>query len=423
MPIEINMPRLSDTMEEGTLIKWRVKVGDKVKSGDLLADVETDKATMELQSYDDGSVAKLAVEEGQVTPVGKLILLLAEEGENIKKVADSVPRIESSPNQVPSTVPVQTAGVTRQASMVNGSTIATLRIRISPVARKIAEEHGVDLKTISGSGPDGRITKRDVLEVIDSTATLGSDDKVTSPVVVSPTTMPMQSNTVALSPMRKTIARRLVESKSTIPHYTVTVTVRMDSLIELRSALNAQLNSQGLKLSVNDFIVRASAMALAIHPWVNSSWTDDGIRQHSFVNVGVAIAVGQEKGGGLVVATIRQANQKTLRQINAETRQLAQKARTGGLSLEDMADGTFTISNLGMYGVDHFEAIINPPQAAILAVGAAIERPTVRNNQIVVGHEMTATLSADHRVIDGAMAAQFLQDLKQTLENPVAMIV
>ena len=223
--------------------------------------------------------------------------------------------------------------------------------------------------------------------------------------------------------MRKTIARRLVESKTTIPHFTVTMTIRMDPLLDLRQSLNTQLNDEGVRLSVNDFVVRACALALAKHPSVNSSWSDEGIQQHGSVNVGIAIAVGEDKGGGLVVATIRDAGVRSIREINAQTRLLARKARSEGLTIEDMSDGTFTVSNLGMFGVEHFEAIINPPQAAILAVGAAIERPIVREGGVAVGREMAATLSADHRIVDGAKAAEFLQTLRQLLENPATVII
>jgi pyruvate dehydrogenase E2 component (dihydrolipoamide acetyltransferase) len=228
--------------------------------------------------------------------------------------------------------------------------------------------------------------------------------------------------------MRKTIARRLVESKTTIPHFTVTVCVNMDPLLNLRGTLNAQLESQGVKLSVNDFIVRAVALALLRHPFVNASWTDGGIEQHGSVNVGVAVALPAEKGGGLVVPVIRDAQNKGLRAISQETRTLAEKARTRGLSVEEMSDGTFTISNLGMMGVEHFEAIINPPQAAILAIGAALKKPVVRpgpdgRDQLTIGQEMTCTLSADHRVIDGAMGAEYLNTLKAMLENPAGLLV
>lgn len=425
MPIEISMPRLSDTMEEGTLIKWRVKVGDKIKSGDLLADVETDKATMELQSYDDGTVARLAIGEGEATPIGTTILLLAEEGESI----DDVVRTAGSSTEIVTAETASAVGQTMSVAapprkLVTEQIGSSARLRISPVARKIAEEHGVDLNAIQGSGPAGRIVKRDVQDALDGRGSVSSaTDVVASAVVSSPPGAAMQTKTMPLSSMRKTIARRLVESKTTIPHFTVTMTIRMDPLLDLRQSLNTQLNDEGVRLSVNDFVVRACALALAKHPSVNSSWSDEGIQQHGSVNVGIAIAVGEDKGGGLVVATIRDAGVRSIREINAQTQLLARKARSEGLTIEDMSDGTFTVSNLGMFGVEHFEAIINPPQAAILAVGAAIERPIVREGGVAVGWEMAATLSADHRIVDGAKAAEFLQTLRQLLENPATVII
>ncbi len=437
MPIEITMPRLSDTMEEGTLIKWRVSVGDKVANGDLLADIETDKATMELQSYDDGTVAVLAVQEGQTTPVGQMILLLAEEGETVQDVVGAVGVAANnaaqaqSQNSPPATNTVVPSVVATEQGSVRGSNIAgSERVRVSPVARKMAQEFGVDLSTVKGTGPDGRIIKRDILAVtrgpsvpaVAKTPVTHNASAAELPMGQAAVDMP-PSQTIALSNMRKTIARRLVESKTTIPHFTVTVVVAVDRLMDLRAQINAQVEERGIKLSVNDFLVKASALALAGCPQVNSSWAEGKIQQHGVINVGVAISLPQEKGGGLVVATIRNTHQKTLRQISTETRQLAQKARQQGLSIEDMADGTFTISNLGMFDVEHFEAIINPPQAAILAVGAAIQKPVVRQGQMAVGYEMTVTLSADHRVIDGSVAAQFLQTLRQMLENPAILLV
>jgi pyruvate dehydrogenase E2 component (dihydrolipoyllysine-residue acetyltransferase) len=436
MPIEITMPRLSDTMEEGTLIKWRVKVGDQVESGDVLADVETDKATMELQAYDDGMVAKLAVEEGGTTPVGKLILVLAEKGESLEDAAAAAGDGEATPSKPAKSqaekprekeeaVEADDAAVKSSASASKGAD----RVRVSPLAAKLADERGLGLSRIEGTGPGGRIIKRDVLAAAgEGGAKPQAAAKVESSAKPQAAAAPaakltLEDRTISVTSMRKTIARRLVESKTTIPHFTVTVAVNMEPLLALRQTLNAQLEAQGLKLSVNDFIVRAAALALLQHPMVNASWTDSGIRLHGTVNMGVAVALPEEKGGGLVVPVVRDAQNKGLRQVNAETKQLADKARGAGLSPQDMADGTFTISNLGMFGVDHFEAIINPPQAAILAVGAAMAKPVVRDGQIVAGQEMTCTLSCDHRVVDGAIGAQYLATLKELLENPAAMLV
>lgn len=422
MPIEITMPRLSDTMEEGTLIKWHVSVGDKVQSGDVLADVETDKATMELQSYDEGTVTELALAESETVPVGQLILVLAEEGESVAPAEKSTERATS-----PQTAPLMDEAPSSPRSAQGLSTTTNTpqsRIRISPVARKLAEEHGLELSAIRGTGPDGRIIKRNVLATLE---TLPPPARAATAAVDSavPTSILPEAETLPLSTMRKVIARRLVESKTTIPHFTVTLSIDMAPLLDLRKMLNAQLESRDIKLSVNDFVVAAVARGLAEHPSVNTSWSDEGIVQHGAIHVGVAVALPPppEGAGGLVVPVIRDTDRKSLRQISTETKALAAKARDQGLTTEEMGGGTFTISNLGMLGVEHFEAIINPPQAAILAVGSTIEKPVVRNGQVVVGLEMSCTLSADHRIVDGAIAAAFLQTIKRVLETPAAMLV
>lgn len=307
------------------------------------------------------------------------------------------------------------------------------RIRVSPVARRMADEFGVPVESVSGSGPGGRIVKRDIQEAMErmrsgQLAPVARGAAPTTALAMPVSSVPVvpigaAAREVSVSGMRQTIARRLVESKLTIPHYQVTMRVSMDALLELRGMLNRQLETQGVKLSVNDFIVRACALGMQSHPFMNASWGGDRIIVHSDVNVGVAVSLPVERGGGLVVATIRNADQKGLRQISLETRTLAEKARTKGLSAEDMGASTFTISNLGMFGVEHFTAIINPPNSAILACGAAVEQPVVRNHQLAVGHEMSATLSLDHRVIDGAMAAEYLQTVRQSLENPATLMV
>ena len=309
-------------------------------------------------------------------------------------------------------------------------------MRVSPVARRMADEFGVPIDAIRGSGPGGRIVKRDILDAMERmksgqlapvarTAPAAAPSTALSMPVSSVPVVPIgaQSREVAVSGMRQTIARRLVESKLSIPHYQVTMRVNMDALLELRSMLNRQLETQGVKLSVNDFIVRACAIGMQAHPFMNASWGGDRIIVHSDVNVGVAVSLPAERGGGLLVAPLRHADQQGLRQISLETRTLAEKARTKGLSAEDMGGSTFTVSNLGMFGVEHFTAIINPPNSAILACGAAVEQPVVRNHQLAVGHEMSATLSLDHRVIDGAMAAEYLQTVRQNLENPATLMV
>ncbi len=446
MPIKIEMPRLSDTMEEGTLLTWNVKVGDEVSSGDHMADVETDKATMELQTFDDGKVAKLVVEEGQTVAVGDVIAVLAEPGESIDDAAAA--ELGSSGGDS-AQAPAEAKGDAEEEKTTADKTDAPAstsgssgRLKVSPLARKLAEEHGLDITQIQGSGPDGRIIKRDVLEAAqggsggggeggNDTSSAPSASSTSSKPAASPPPPPamptttLESKTIAVSGMRKTIAKRLVESKTTVPHFQVSVAVKMDALIQLRGTINKQLEAQGVKLSVNDFVTRGVALAAAQHPPLNSSWTGDAIQQHGSVNVGTAIALPAERGGGLVVAVVRDVQNKGLRQISEEIKSLAGKARGKGLSPEEMSDSTITISNLGMpqYGVTQFTAIVNPPNAAIIAVGAALEQPVVVDGEITIGHVMNVTLSGDHRVIDGAQAAEYLATLRSMLENPAALLV
>ena len=431
MPITITMPRLSDTMEEGTLLKWNVKEGDTVSSGDAIADVETDKATMEVQVFDDATVAKTFIDEGATVPVGEVILILAEKGESaedaIKNADTSGDAGGGAADSAPAPAAEAAAPATPAAAPSGGSGGA--KIRVSPLARKLADEHGVDLSSISGSGPDGRIIKRDVLAAAKGGGGGGSAAPVAAAAAAPVAALPsagLEAKTIQLTGMRKTIAKRLVESKTTVPHFQVSVAVSMDALMELRKTINGQLESQGIKLSINDFVTRAVAMGCVEHPGVNSSWNGDTIVQHGTVNVGVAVSLPEEKGGGLLVATIRDTHQKGLRQISADVKDLAAKARSDkGLTVSEMSDSTITISNLGMpqYGVTQFTAIVNPPNAAIIAVGAAIQKPVVRDGQIVVGTEMNVTLSGDHRTIDGAVGAQYLATVKRLLENPAALLV
>ncbi len=497
MPIELTMPRLSDTMESGTIIKWNVKEGDEVTSGSAVADVETDKATMEMQVFDDGKLAKILVPEGKLVPVGTVIALIAEEGEDVADVAkssassgngaakstDGSAKAKSGKKDgasKPSSEPTADGDVdddhdddddseattndkeqsTRDRSKSDSDDDGAARVRVSPVARRIADEHGIDVSALKGSGPSGRVVKDDVLAAVESGA--GTDAKAErgsvetssgkssgkpsdrssdkpsdrssdrssdnssgapAPIMTRPVAK-LEAGTIELSGMRQTIAKRLVESKTTIPHYQVTMRFDMAPLLDLRKTLNGQLEAQGVKLSLNDFLVRACALAIHRHPEFNASWAGQkGIEVHGRVNVGMAISLPRERGGGLVVGVIKDADRKGLRQLSEESKALAEKARSKGLSADEMSDSTFTISNLGMYGVDHFTAIINPPNSAILAVGAAMEVPVVRNGEIVVGHEMSATLSLDHRVIDGAMAAEYLGTLKALMENPAGLLV
>ncbi len=430
MPIEIEMPRLSDTMTQGTVNTWNVKVGDKVSAGQHLADIETDKATMQLESFDDGIVAKIVVDEGGTIDIGKTIIILSEDGESaedaIKNATGGSAAQESVNTEVTAPEVTPAAAVTPVAQEVAAPVAATPvaaagRIKISPLARKIATEGNIDITRVQGSGPDGRIIKADILNAIENGVTAAP--AVGNGPSFNLSTAQLESKLVPVNNMRQTIARVLSESKTTIPHFQVSVTLDSLPLADIRKQVNLVLADQGVKLSVNDFITKACAVCLTQHPAFNSSWVGTGIQYHGDVNIGIAVALPEEKGGGLVVPTIYDTNNKSLQAISSDTKMLAKKARTQGLSIEEMSAGTFTISNLGMFGVDHFTAIINPPQVAILAVGGAISRPVVKNGEIVAGSEMTLTLSADHRVIDGAMAAMFLQTLKQLLENPAALLI
>ena len=453
MSIEVTMPRLSDTMESGTIVEWKVAVGDKVSSGDVVADVETDKATMELAVYDDGTIASIDVEPGQQVDVGTVIALLAEKGEdpaNLKPAASApapTPAPASAPEPAPEPVSSPAPAASPAVSAAPAASSSGGGMRISPVARRMAEAAGIPLATIVGTGPSGRIIKRDVeaamaagAETVASVPPAANVPAVAAAPIAQPVAQasssaitpiesmaghgsPMASRRVPLSNMRQVIARRLVESKTTIPHYQVSMSFDMDPLMAMRKDLNEKLAGGDVKLSVNDFLVRAAALAMHQHPDFNASFDGDAIVQHGAVNVGIAISLPEDKGGGLVVGVIRDADRKGLRMISAESKALAEKARTRGLAPEDMEGATFTISNLGMYGVDHFTAIINPPNSAILAVGGAMKQPVVRGDSIEVGHRMTATLSNDHRVIDGAMAARWLQTVRESVEHPTLLLV
>jgi len=461
MPIDITMPRLSDTMERGTIIKWNVKEGDEVSSGDAIADIETDKATMEMQVYDDGKISKLLIEEGKTVDVGTKIAELAADDEDAADATDAddakaapaeAPRPSSRKDTEPKDEPKQAKrrepaeddqpeSDKREAKPAkdedkSGSEGGGHRMRISPVARRIADEHGINVSSIQGSGPHGRVIKRDVLEAVEAgheTAAAvppsARGSELATPVRekrAEPADAGLASfhgKTIELSNMRQIIAKRLVESVNTIPHYQVTMTFDVDALLHLRTELNEQLEPHSIRLSVNDFFIRACALSIHDHPEFNSSWNDTTLEVHDEVNIGMAIALPAEKGGGLLVGSIRNADQKSLRQISAEAKYLANKARTRGLSPEEMQGSTFTISNLGMFGVEHFTAIINPPNAAIMALGGAMEKPVVRNGQIVVGNELTATLSLDHRILDGAMGAAYMQTLKRYIESPATLLV
>ena len=456
MPIELTMPRLSDTMEAGTVIRWNVKEGDAVKSGAVVADIETDKATMEMPCFDDGRIAAILVESGKQVKVGTPIAIVALEGEDLAAVkAGITPARRAGEAPAVTVAPVAAAEVavapakpvveSVQTETTHGMEelgTSTARMKVSPVARRIAEDAGIDVTKVIGTGPAGRVIKRDVeMAVAQATANRASSSVApgasatihaatplsvstnAAPTSAAPLALALRGRDVALSNMRQVIARRLVESKTTIPHYQVTMKFDMDALLAMRKSFNEKLASSGIKLSVNDFLVRACALAMAEHPYFNASFAGDSIRIHEQVNIGVAISLPQERGGGLVVGVITDADHKSLRQLSSDARNLAEKARSKGLSMQEMSDATFTISNLGMFGVEHFTAIINPPNSAILACGAAIEQPVVRKGVLCVGTEMQVTLSLDHRVIDGAMAAEYLRTLKEFIEEPETLVV
>ncbi len=425
MAIVINMPRLSDTMTEGVVAKWHKKIGDKIVEGDLLAEIETDKATMEFESFpgQEGTLLYIGVEEGKHAPVDTILAILGEKGEDIEalKAGDSTPKAEAKPEVKPEVAEVKVATPVAEAPVANAVAPAIVaapspataaptngRVVASPLAKKLAEEKGLDLNSVSGSGDHGRIVKRD----IDNYVPRAAAPQTSQPVFGGDLT----STDVDVSQMRKTIARRLAESKFTAPHFYLTMEIDMDNAIEARKAVNA---SGEVKISFNDFVVKAVAMALRKHPKVNASWLGDKIRYYNYINVGVAVAVEE----GLLVPVVRNTDQKGLAQISDEVRIFAGKAKDKKLQPADWEGNTFTISNLGMFGIDEFTAIINAPDACILAVGGIKQTPVVKNGQIVVGNVMKVTLSCDHRVVDGAVGSAFLQTVKANLENPVNMLV
>jgi pyruvate dehydrogenase E2 component (dihydrolipoamide acetyltransferase) len=422
----VYMPKLSDTMTEGVVAEWHKKVGDTVKSGELLAEIETDKATMEFESFYDGVLLHIGVEKGQTVPVNVLLAIIGNAGEDVQaliaqagssapaeapkaEVATPAPAPAPASTPAPTPTPVAAAPIsTPSAPVAVSNSNATGRILASPLAKKLAEEKGVDLAFIAGTGEGGRITKRDVDHYVPYNAPART---------TTPTTVGVESFTdEPISQMRKTIARRLAESKFTAPHFYLTISIDMDNAIAARKSMN---NEEGVKVSFNDMVVKAVAMALRKHPTVNSSWLGDVIRINHHVNIGVAVAVED----GLLVPVVRFADNKGLMEIGNEVRTFAQKAKDKKLQPADWEGNTFTISNLGMFGIEQFTAIVNPPDSCIMAVGGISQVPVVKNGQVVPGNVMKVTLSCDHRVVDGASGSSFLQTFKQYMENPVTMLV
>lgn len=409
----ILMPRLSDTMTEGVIAAWHKNVGDVVKKGDILAEIETDKATMDLESYKDGILLYVGAPKGKALAVNDLLAIIGEANENVDVLVQThqTPTAETKEVKSTTNAPADGHSTTSTVYSTNGITDGD-RIKASPLARKIASEKGISLNTIQGSGDSGRIVKKDV----DSFAPLSEKTMETKKVSGVSAVFAESFEDVPISSMRKTIARRLSESKFTAPHFYLTVTINMDKAVESRSKLN---NISSVKISFNDMVIKAVATALQKHPAVNTSWLGDVIRYNHHIHIGVAIAVED----GLLVPVVRFANTKSLSQIATEVKAFAQKAKDKKLQPADWEGNTFTISNLGMFGIDDFTAIINPPDACILAIGAIHEKPIVKNGEIKIGHEMKVTLSCDHRVVDGATGAAFLQTLKALLEEPLCMLV
>jgi pyruvate dehydrogenase E2 component (dihydrolipoamide acetyltransferase) len=457
MPTPILMPALSPTMEEGKLAKWLVSEGQKVRSGDVIAEIETDKATMEVEAVDEGTVGKIIVPAGtEGVKVNSQIAVLLGEGENVSDIVSSpvsqaVPVSASRPAAVAPPTAAPAIGGNGKAVRGTGMAEAGSRLFATPLARRIARERGIDLSSITGSGPNGRVVKADV-EAADKPGAASSQRSAsaqTSAFAMSPAAFAPQPSPLAVSSampqpmaddkiialyepgtfdivpldnMRKTIAKRLVESKVTIPHFYLTVDCRLDELLAARERLNLRSPKEGpgaYKLSVNDFAIKALALALREVPGANATWTSQGILRHKRIDVGVAVAV----EGGLFTPVIRHADLKTLSEISNEMKDLAARARARKLAPAEYQGGTTSISNLGMYGIKHFDAVINPPHASILAMGAGEERPIARAGKLEVATMVTCTLSCDHRVVDGALGARFLNAFKGFIEDPVRMLI
>ena len=432
MPINIEMPKLSDTMTEGTVVRWLKKEGEEVEIGDIIAEIETDKATMEMEAFDEGILSKISVPEGGKAPVGSAIAILLEDGESEEATAPS--SAESAPAALPNTPPAAAKALESAAATVNKSQTPAPtptdgeRIKASPLAKKIAESEGVDLTTVSGTGPGGRIVKADVVAAPPAsspapapTAPAASPTPAVAqaPAAISPVAEGADQ-IVELSSMRKIIAERLLTSKISIPHFYLHLEVDAAPLMALRKQINAQSEaSHGNKYSVNDFVVKALINASVTVPEANASFNGDHIVQFAHVGISVAIAVDD----GLVTPVVKNAEQKSLLAISKEIKEMAVRAHDKKLAPNEFDGGTVTISNLGAWGIESFDAIVNPPQAVILSVGGIIEKPVVKDGEIVPGLRMNLGVSCDHRVVDGAVGAKFLGEIKRLLENPALMLV
>jgi pyruvate dehydrogenase E2 component (dihydrolipoamide acetyltransferase) len=439
MPTELKMPALSPTMEEGTLAKWLVKEGDEVKSGDILAEIETDKATMEFEAVDEGTIAKILVAEGtDGVKVGAPIAILAAEGEDVsaaapkadtapaeapKAAAAPAPKADETPKAAPAQAPVETPAAPPQPAAPPSGEGG--RLKASPLARRLAEAQGVDLNTLQGSGPGGRIVRADVDAAVGKTpaaaptgAPPAAPALATHAVLPGPIEQAIPHEAIKLSNIRKTIARRLTESKQQIPHIYLTVDIQLDALLKLRGELNAGLQSRGVKLSVNDLLIKALAQALIEVPECNVSFAGDQLFKYSRADVSVAVSI----PAGLITPIIVGADTKSVSAISAEMKDLAGRAKEGKLQPAEYQGGTASLSNMGMYGIKQFEAVINPPQGMIMAIGAGEKRPYVINDSLQITTIMSATGSFDHRAIDGADGARLMQAFKRLVENPLGML-
>ena len=421
----ITMPRLSDTMTEGTVASWIKKVGDKIEEGDILAEIETDKATMEFEAFEAGTLLYVGIQEGESAPIDSVLAILGPEGTDVSALVDGVKKGGVAATSTETATPAEAPKAVEPAAAAPVATATTTggRVFVSPLAKKIAEEKGINLTQVKGTGENGRIIKRDVENFVPTTAQAPA--QTAAPVAQATATVAevkpfipageVSAEEVKNSQMRKTIARRLAESKFTAPHYYLTIEIDMDNAMASRKLINEMPDT---KVSFNDMVVKACAMALRKHPQVNTQWTDNATIYNNHINVGVAVAVED----GLVVPVLPFTDQMSLTHIGAKVKELAGKAKTKKLTPAEMEGSTFTVSNLGMFGIQSFTSIINQPNSAILSVGAIVEKPVVKNGQIVVGNTMTVTLACDHRTVDGATGAQFLQTLKSYIENPVTML-
>jgi pyruvate dehydrogenase E2 component (dihydrolipoamide acetyltransferase) len=428
MSEELVMPRLSDTMEEGTIGRWLVHEGDAFAAGDVLAEIETDKATMEFQAYDAGTVLRILVADGETVALGAPIAIVGAEGETADEAAtagngataqsppeqdaEPEPRAEPEPKAAPARKPSKSSAKAKAAAG-NGSG-ATAALRVSPIARRMADEAGIDLAAMAGrgSGPEGRVVKADVERLI-------SSGEQTRPAAPAAPSAPVEAEIRDLTPMLKAVATRMTQSKQTVPHFYVESEIDMTRAMQLRAELNGGLADSGDKISVNDLIVRASAVALIQHPQAHRSYVDGKHAYHAHASIGIAVALDD----GLIVPVLVDADTKSVREISRETRDLAGRARAGKLKQPEIEGATFSVSNLGMFDVANFEAIINPPESAIIAVGATVDRPVVVDGEIVVRTIMRVTLSCDHRACSGADGAKLLQTIKQLLQSPSLLLV